>query len=240
MPAQNTLPPRRSYSAAMLPAHRCRLWPTSTTRSGLAHTNGNPRATPSSISGVVGLDRLVDVVNEAGADDGLRFRKRGIGPRQPGEQHAVPPGRADPMQALVSHLGDVDQGDVAGRHDRVPGIAPHAGFLEYALDARSRHGGVRDQHNRAAPRAKAGQRLAGLDIGVTTVVHDAPHVAEGGMVALEQRSGVGDDGWRHRVRFQGSGFRGQAPRGDVELQLVSRSTSVPEGETEPRPLKPGP
>src|SRR5262249_26313323 len=41
------------------------------------------------------------------------------------------------------------------------------------------------------------QRLAGLGIGHAPIVQHAPHVAEHGIVARKEWTGVRDDGWRH-------------------------------------------
>jgi hypothetical protein len=112
------------------------------------------------------------------------------------------------MQSPIPFLRDVRERDVAGTHDRVPGVAPYARFFQHAFDPLGGDRRIRDQHYRAALAAETRQGLAGLGIRRAAIVHDAPNVAEDDLVARQQRAGVDKDrrrhGGGHFVRF---GFR---------------------------------
>ena len=181
----------------MLPAHRKRLLAHVDDEIGIGADKRQSALNTLLDQRPVGFDRMVDLVHQAGADDGVGLRERRIGTRQARKQPAVAAGRAHTMQAPVSFLRDVRERDVAGAYDRVPGVAPHARFFQHAFDPFGGDRRIRDQHHRAALAAKARQSCAGLGMGRAAVVHDAPNVAEDGLVARQQRAGVGKDRRRH-------------------------------------------
>src|SRR5262249_21100399 len=133
----------------------------------------------------VGFHRVIDLIDKAGTDNGLGFGERYAGARQTGEQHAVPAGRADAMQAPVALLRDVTERDIAGADDSIPGVAARAGPVEYALDTGRRHRRIGDQDDRAALAAEARQCVAGLGISRAALVHHAPDIAEERLIACQ-------------------------------------------------------
>ncbi len=147
--------------------------------------------------GPVVLHRLGAVVPQAGADDGLGLGKRDVRAGQAHVEGVVPLAGSHPVHAPVALRGDMVERDVAGGDDGVPGIAAHAGLLQHALHAGRGDRRIGDEDHRSALGAEARQSRAGLRVGAPAVVHHAPHIAEDGVVARQQRPGVGDDRRRH-------------------------------------------
>ena len=139
--------------------------PTSTTRSGLAHTNGSRARHALLDQRAVVLDGLVAVVLEPGADDGLGLRERHVRARQAHDRGRSRARWDRPSACAGSPSRRCGERDVAGGDDGVPGIAAHAGLLQHALDAGGRDRRIGDQDHRAALGAEARQRRAGLRVG---------------------------------------------------------------------------
>ena len=90
-------------------------------------------------------------------------------------------------QALPGPRRDHGAGDVAGGDDAVIGVARHLQLVELARHHLARARRVGDQHHRAAARARAHQRVAGVREGDDAVVHHAPDVAQQDVVAGGER-----------------------------------------------------
>ena len=85
-------------------------------------------------------------------------------------------------QALIALLADQLAGQVAGGEDAVICVARNAEPVELRLHSRSGPRCVRQQQHGAATLSETAASLGGTGEGVYAVVHDAPHVADPGIV----------------------------------------------------------
>ena len=139
---------------------------------------------------------LVEVVDEPGADDGLRHLRIDQLGGHAVEQHQVPIG-AEMVQQAKPLRGDVRAHQVARGDDCIPRIPAHRLLVEKPDDALAGQRRVGEQDDGAAACPETGKRFSRCRKGKPAVVHHAPDVADEHVVALEQRRGMGDDRrWR--------------------------------------------
>ena len=79
-------------------------------------------------------------------------------------------------------LGQFHADRIARGDDRIPSVTRHTGAIELLRDRPAWFRHVGEQDHALARRAQALQRRAGSGVGAAAVVHDAPHIAEHGIV----------------------------------------------------------
>ena len=143
---------------------------------------------------------LVEIVVEAGAQDGVRLFDADPRCLEPREGGGIALAGADAEEAPVALLGDVAQRDLAGGDDVIPGLARHAAGIEHDGDTLAGDRRVGDEHHRSPAGAKAQQRIARRRKGEMSIVQHAPDIAEHNLVLRQQFACVSEDRGRRDWR----------------------------------------
>ena len=135
------------------------------------------------------LGGLGPVVKELGRDDEIGLRLADERDVAPVEEVFVAV-LADMKHLMQPAFGDQRFGDVAGGDEPVPGLPRHPLLIEHVGHLRRGTGRVRQQDDRAAVLAEAGQRRTGRLQRPEAVMHDAPDIADEEVVLCQQRAGL--------------------------------------------------